>query len=822
MRTINESGSGSKLGAMIHSTAKIVPIIVVASFLTLTVIGCSYEIEIAEPVPTPFAAEPTVQVHDPGISAFVPAETVVPADSRPIAHRASTFPAIVEPTPTVDALDGSEVRSAPTPATLALDQEPSEITMEVIDPDEALPPTSPPEPSPTPARIQADSYVYLVEEVPMSLRIALSDVIVIARFVSAEPFVATGSLPGHYRGYIRLTFRVSQHLKGNTDAVFTVYITDYLLGPHKIIVPPYYSTKYEASAAAEEMLATRPKTWDDRDAVLFLQNVNDPKHIRPDTWLKSSNVTSGYTFAHPIGTTDLTLFTIDSLNRVWLPEQVQSGVAAASDGDNNDGERYFMTSAPAEAGESDSASRLDSDFAPTHSSVSLTSLNNQIDRIEAAEQSNPNYAGYLHTQYDLYNSDAVSNEGLPTEVRFRQDSGLPSGSQLGDTGWFSGGDHYSEHILSGTYATLFESRIIDPDGDPSDGYHVGEFTTRPLPAGTYELEYTSYPCENNPCIAPTNQDHVDWTVRVVAPNRTIHEAFFDPEAMSSPQGAVGEELNEQVSIPNDATVKLSSLFYETKTVKLVMDPYHSLSDYRLDVIKLDGTVGWSFRFDQSANSQVGGLAAHEWQYCGTPWQAGDQLMIRIIEKSASTSAALSAEARNAPACPVNSPTPTPTETPTPTATPTATHTPTPTATATPTPTPVVGASPTPTHTPTATPTATATPSPTPAPPAGPSLSISDAEAREGSDLVFKVTLDNWRGGVVHVNFRTEAITATEGEDYHAFSSNLIFGNFEEEKTITIWTNVDSEVEGSETIRVVLSGPIGAVIVDGEGIGTIRD
>ena len=88
--------------------------------------------------------------------------------------------------------------------------------------------------------------------------------------------------------------------------------------------------------------------------------------------------------------------------------------------------------------------------------------------------------------------------------------------------------------------------------------------------------------------------------------------------------------------------------------------------------------------------------------------------------------------------------------------------------------------------------------------------------------MFKVTLDNWRGGVVHVNFRTEAITATEGKDYQSFSSNLIFGNFEEEKTITIWTNVDSEAEGSETIRVVLSDPIGAEIVDGEGIGTITD
>ncbi len=192
------------------------------------------------------------------------------------------------------------------------------------------------------------------------------------------------------------------------------------------------------------------------------------------------------------------------------------------------------------------------------------------------------------------------------------------------------------------------------------------------------------------------------------------------------------------------------------------------------------------------------------------------------------------------ATPTATPTETPTATPTDTPTATPTVTPTPTATpvvgASPTATPVVGASPTPTHTPsptatatpspkpapTATPTPTPTPSPTPAAAEGPRISISDARAREGSDLVFKVTLDTWAHGGVHVNFTSHPVTATERTDYQSFSSNLVFKGFEDEKTIRVVTRVDSDVEGEETMRVVLSDPIGGVIADGEGVGTITE
>ncbi len=183
-----------------------------------------------------------------------------------------------------------------------------------------------------------------------------------------------------------------------------------------------------------------------------------------------------------------------------------------------------------------------------------------------------------------------------------------------------------------------------------------------------------------------------------------------------------------------------------------------------------------------------------------------------------------------------SPSLTPTETPTPTPTPTPipplpTDTPTPTpavATETPTPTPVVPPTATPTHTPTPTlvpmppPTSTPTPTPTPVPVDGPKLSISDASAKAGNDLVFIVTLDDDAHSGVFVNFDAHEGTAKSGTDYRAPSGTLIFDPFETEKTIKVGTIVNQSPEGTETMRMVLSQPIGATIEDDEGIGTITD
>ncbi len=717
-----------------------------------------------------------------------------------------------------------------------------------------------------------------LDESSLKERVALSDLIAVGRLISARAVTIKNQTRNHpiiYRGVIAVKFKVSGYIYGQGPNEIEAYINHYT-------GPPNYSTEEAAMQAANLLLDARDKRWDDRDALLFLIRRDGDT---PMSWLDDLGLEEVYSFAYPddIGFPDLRRVEVSGTsNKVWLPEARPSSESSTA---WDDGDRYFIADAqhPLETDATDSV-RDDSASAQRNPVASLSEVKRLIKEVDQQTNTNmvlfmewleearadpeafnldpewhlaqfpddyePEFREYKQrlgralyeerrdkavAERDAQRAEAAHSSSATTpkpkkSVTDELMSGLPEGSVVGQVGWFSAAE-YGDHVILGRDAKLFKVDRDDSDNDPSNGYLVRDVTIRPLPRGVYNLKYLSYPCTRNVnqngidrlvCKRPSIQKAVNWNVIVIAHQFALHEAFFDPETMASPQGAVGEEIGEDVAIPNDSTVELTQLFYESKSVKLVMDPYHAMSDYRIDIIKLDGTIGWSFRFDQSAKSQAGSMTAHEWQYCGTPWQAGDQLMIRIIEKNAATVAALSAEAQNAPSCPAS--TPTPTHTPIP---PLPTDTPTPTpvvATATPTPIPVVPPTATPTHTPTPVPMPppTSTPTPTPVPVDGPKLSISDASANAGNDLVFIVTLDDDAHSGVFVNFDAHEGTAKSGTDYRAPSGTLIFDPFETEKTIKVGTIVNQSPEGTETMRMVLSQPIGATIEDEEGIGTITD
>ncbi|KKK78234.1 hypothetical protein LCGC14_2845610, partial [marine sediment metagenome] len=78
-------------------------------------------------------------------------------------------------------------------------------------------------------------------------------------------------------------------------------------------------------------------------------------------------------------------------------------------------------------------------------------------------------------------------------------------------------------------------------------------------------------------------------------------------------------------------------------------------------------------------------------------------------------------------------------------------------------------------------------------------------------------VDGW---TVSVDFATADGSATAGADYQAQSSTLTFAPGETNRTIAIDVIGDTLVEGDEIFTVTLSGAVNAVIVDGEGVGTI--
>ncbi|WP_420635077.1 Calx-beta domain-containing protein [Candidatus Palauibacter sp.] len=107
----------------------------------------------------------------------------------------------------------------------------------------------------------------------------------------------------------------------------------------------------------------------------------------------------------------------------------------------------------------------------------------------------------------------------------------------------------------------------------------------------------------------------------------------------------------------------------------------------------------------------------------------------------------------------------------------------------------------------------------------PTLSVADAEATEGSPVVFTVALSAASGKTVTVAVATSVETgdtATSGTDFTAKTETLTFDAGQEEKTITVQTTEDTANEENETFTVTLSNPTNATIPDATAKGTIED
>ena len=105
----------------------------------------------------------------------------------------------------------------------------------------------------------------------------------------------------------------------------------------------------------------------------------------------------------------------------------------------------------------------------------------------------------------------------------------------------------------------------------------------------------------------------------------------------------------------------------------------------------------------------------------------------------------------------------------------------------------------------------------------PTLSIDDATAvSEGEAAEFTVRLSAPSSAAVAVSYATVDGTALAGSDYTAASGVLRFEPGETERTITVATLADEQVEGTEGFTVELRAPSGATIADSTGAGTISD
>ena len=104
----------------------------------------------------------------------------------------------------------------------------------------------------------------------------------------------------------------------------------------------------------------------------------------------------------------------------------------------------------------------------------------------------------------------------------------------------------------------------------------------------------------------------------------------------------------------------------------------------------------------------------------------------------------------------------------------------------------------------------------------PRVSVADARADEGADLIFKVTLDRAADETVSIAYATADGTATAGKDYTAVSGTLSFAPGDTEGTVTVETLDNAMDEGDETVLLRLSRPVGIVLADPSAVGTIAN
>ena len=102
-----------------------------------------------------------------------------------------------------------------------------------------------------------------------------------------------------------------------------------------------------------------------------------------------------------------------------------------------------------------------------------------------------------------------------------------------------------------------------------------------------------------------------------------------------------------------------------------------------------------------------------------------------------------------------------------------------------------------------------------------SIVASDAEAREGEALEFRLELSQTSETPVSVDYETADGTAQEGADYVSLSGTVSFAPGETVKTVAVATLGDGDAEPAETLTLRLSNAQGATLATPEASGTIE-
>ena len=483
--------------------------------------------------------------------------------------------------------------------------------------------------------------LYLPAETgPLSLdeRILRADIIARVTLYSVStttPFLSdafSDTSTTYYVSTLEMRFNAHEYLKGGGGDTLAVMLP--------LSFYDYYSSTEEAVEAAGAWLLKRDTRWDDREAIIFLQNPIGSQAVSSAG--SSSYVFSifelGYGDAHDGGTAyAINEHYIDSYsirsekNRLWLP--ATSVPASGASGASGTVEASYYLEEPPSAGTGASGASGQSASVP---SITLSGLKTRVKAMDDLVEQSEGVAGYRRCLEEKYGNvraiQTLGLEGAWSEASVSLSSGLPAGSIFNEGGIFGGGPGtgYSRPLFAGPDAHLFRNGVEDDDSD-AGSYSVVSTTTRPLPRGTYEIHYNFQRWLFIPCNYIPNS-YMIWNVHVAAPAGTLHEAFFDP-VLDTSTSAVGADSANGVlkpsafTDPGGVTTTIGSLEWKSGTVNMNVSLHTALNGQVLDFIELDGTVSLSlYTADATVDTTTDTL---NWSVASQPWEGGDTLMLRI-------------------------------------------------------------------------------------------------------------------------------------------------------------------------------------------------
>ena len=212
------------------------------------------------------------------------------------------------------------------------------------------------------------------------------------------------------------------------------------------------------------------------------------------------------------------------------------------------------------------------------------------------------------------------------------DSGLPTGTRIGDPAW-----------MGRTPEDIPGMRIEENDERLFSFKPLLFHIARPLPSGEYRFYWSAWGLrECVLCGADELPEEIrksnEVFVNVVAPEGTLHEAFFDPVDLGGLETSAGGPAGvlNPASFTDEGVgdITISRIAWdESGQVSMEIRPHGRLAGHHMDFIALDGSITLRLDFDDAESvSEEGGARALSWnRVCRRPWESGDLLMLRISE-----------------------------------------------------------------------------------------------------------------------------------------------------------------------------------------------